>query len=303
MISVYCSECLDGVAAAAIIFRHANLSNLPVVFGGFLHPESLQDELEELAEDSGKLFFVLDVSVSPSHLPLLEKAVQKNQLVYWCAYDENSVVPPVKLFDKARDNLCTAELVQQRFLVNDSVAKSLALLARDVKFWQVQDERALKLSDLIAAQYDPVLLLNALSRGVFWSDQFEKVHAEYFAKKEEAFKVLLGSLHVKSYVNYRFGFARSLAVLSSADACQKILDGHAGVDVAVVLFKDGRFVMRRRDDCDLDLRLLAELFDGGGKSFAAGAHLSQQVTKESMQHVLFKLDQAFRNFFVPTKQV
>ncbi len=298
MISIYCSEKLDGVASAAIVMRHAVLSKLPVHFGGFLHPDSLDEELKDMAHQEHQLVFVLDASISPEHLSLIEKVSQKNKIVYWCTHDAESVVPPAKIFDKAVEGKCSAELVQQRFLPNDLIAKKLAELAHEVKFWQVRDENASKISDLIAAQYSPTELIDSLSRGAFWNEQFELFHKEYSMKKMEAFDELLKSLIVKSYVKYRFGFALSSSILTTADACQRVLDGHAGVDVAVVLYRDGRIGLRRRDECDVDVKKLAELFNGGGRPFAAGARLSTQITKDNLQDVLFHLDEAFKNFFV-----
>ncbi|VVB81126.1 Uncharacterised protein [uncultured archaeon] len=298
MISIYCSEKLDGVAAAAIVMRHAILSKLPVHFGGFLHLDALDDELEDIATDEHKLVFVLDVSISPSHLPLLDKINARNKIVYWNTHDSESVVPPARMFDRALDNQCSAELAQQRFLPNDLIAKTLAELAHEVKFWQLKDERASKLSDLISAQYNPIELIDSLARGIIWNDQFEAFHKEHLKKKLVAYDELMKSLMVKSYVTYRFGFAVSSSILAAADACQRILDGHAGVDVAVVLYRDGRIGFRRRDVCDVDVKKLAELFNGGGRPFAAGAKLNMQITKESLSDVIFHLDEAFKNFFL-----
>ncbi len=286
------------MASAAIVMRHAVLSKLPVHFGGFLHPDALEDELKDMSSQEHQLIFVLDVSVAPEHMSLLEKVSQKNKIVYWCTHDAESVVPSAKIFDRAVEGKCSAELAQQRFLPNDLIAKKLAELAHEVKFWQVRDENASKISDLIAAQYNPLELIDSLSRGAFWNEQFELFHKEYSMKKMEALDELLKSLIVKSYVKYRFGFALSSSLLTTADACQRILDGHAGVDVAVVLYRDGRLGFRRRDECEVDMKSLAELFGGGGRPFAAGAKLSTPVTKENLPDVLFHLDQAFRNFFV-----
>jgi len=303
VISIYCSEKLDGVAAAAIVMRHAILSKLPAHFGGFLHTDALDDELKDMAQDEHKLVFVLDVPILPEHLALLEKVNAMNKIVYWNTHDATSIVPPSKIFDKAENNKCSAELAQQRFLPQDQIAKKLAEFAHEVKFWQVQNETALKLADLIAAQYNPVELLDSMARGAFWNPQFETFHKEVLQKKNAALDELMKTLLIKSYVNYRFGFAIAASILNTADACQRILDGHAGVDVAVVLYRDGRIGFRRRDECAVDVKALAELFNGGGRPFAAGAKLGMTVSKDNLPEVLFHLDQAFKNFFVGIKTV
>lgn len=296
MISIWCSEKLDGVAAAAIVMRHAMLSKLPAHFGGFLHPDLLTDELEEMAEDEHKLFFVLDASLSPDQLSLVEKINVKNKIVYWNTPDGGSVVPPAKIFDKGE--WCAAELARRRFLPMDNIARELASLAREVKSWQLRDERASKLADLIAAEYNPVELITALAKGMVWNDHFEQAHRQYVGRKQSALEELMRSLVIKACVDVRFGFALASSVLNSADACQRVLDGHAGVDVAVVLYRDGRIVFRRRDGVDVDVKALAELFDGGGQPYAAGARLNRKVSHGSLQSVIFYVDQVLRNFFL-----
>jgi oligoribonuclease NrnB/cAMP/cGMP phosphodiesterase (DHH superfamily) len=298
MISIYCSETLDGVAAAAIVLRHANLMKLPAHFGGFLNPQDLSAGLDDLSSEENKLLFVVDVSVSPELLPLVEKVAQKNKIVYWNSPDVNCVVVPSKLFDGFKEGKCAAELVYERFLPRDTVARELAQMAHQIKFWQLSDERAMKLSNLIAAQYDAFELLQSLAKGVFWNDKFEKFHEDYEKKKSLAFDEMMKSLVIKSYINYRFGFVLVPVLLPSATAAQRVLDAHAGVDVSVVLFKDGRVAFRRRDAIDLNLVEVAQVFGGGGKEFASGAKLSMSVTKDSYGDVVFYIDQALKNYFV-----
>ena len=302
MITIYCSERLDGIASAAIIARHAKLTNLPVHFGGFLHQETLQEELEDISTQQHQLLFILDISISPEHIPEIEIIMQKNKIVYWNTHDPQSVVPPAKIFDKG-DKKCSAELSQQRFLQHDLIAKQLAQLAHDVEFWQLGDERATKLADLIMAQYSPIELIDALSRGILWSVQFETVHREYIQKKTAAIEELLKSLIVKPYLNYRFGYVIASSVLATAEACQKVLDGHAGIDVAIALYRNGKIAFRKRDACDIDVSLLAQLFGGGGHPYAAGAKLAATVSKENFEDTIFHLDNAFKSFFIKTPNV
>ena len=92
-------------------------------------------------------------------------------------------------------------------------------------------------------------------------------------------------------------------MLTTADACSKILDGHAGVDIAIALYKDGRIAFRRRDESNLDVRALAELFNGGGHPYAAGAKLPTTVTKETFIDILFELDQTFKKYFLSEQHV
>ena len=178
MISVYTSEKLDGLCAAAIIFRHATLAKLPAHFAGFLHPESLLIELQELAREKNKLIFLLDSSFTPDHLPLLDLLAKTNKIVYTNTTDLSSIKIPARLFDQ-HDKKSSAEQAQERFLPTDSVAKQLAHIAHEHKFWKINDDRTTKLADLLLSGYSTLELIETLSRGMFWNDRFETRSEEH----------------------------------------------------------------------------------------------------------------------------
>ncbi|MBI4146552.1 hypothetical protein HY489_04405 [Candidatus Woesearchaeota archaeon] len=296
MIRIYCSEKLDGVAAAAIIMRHAMLTKLPCHFAGFLHPETLTEELQEIAKEKAQLIFMLDASVQPEQLPIIDTIAKNNKIVYWNTTDNQSAIPPAKIFDKA-ERTSAAQLCQKRFLPQDKTAKTLAELAHQHKYWQIKDDTAIKLADLIQSGHNPLDIITTLSRGMLTTPEFETTHKTYQAKKQTALDELMKNITVKTYLNHRFGFTLAATHLNSAEACQKILDGHAGIDVAVVLYRDGRIVFRRRENTP-DVAAIAQIFGGGGQPYAAGAKLSAQITKENLPDTLFKIDQALKNYFV-----
>jgi nanoRNase/pAp phosphatase (c-di-AMP/oligoRNAs hydrolase) len=105
-------------------------------------------------------------------------------------------------------------------------------------------------------------------------------------------------LTIKDYLKYRLGFALSPALLSTADACQYILDKHTGVDVAVAIYKSGKIAFRRRDGIDIDLRKVAGQFNGGGQAFAAGGVVGMDVSAEHWEDVLTKLDRTLKDYFL-----
>src|SRR3989344_7012752 len=113
MISIYCSDRLDGIASAAIVLRHALLARLPAQFGGVLHPERLDEELEEMAKVQGKLIFLLDLPLNPAQIALLENVQMKNKLVYWTSSDGQSAVPQARLVDAAQSMECCAQAAQK----------------------------------------------------------------------------------------------------------------------------------------------------------------------------------------------
>lgn len=307
---VYCSRQLDGLAAAAILFRTERLRGNDVRFGGILTFENSEEQFSAMQNLSGDLIFILDFL--PDNLAALEPKLSaitvRNRIAYWNSHhphDEKDIEAlkrnvhtidlsgPLHYAQIPKEKVCAAEIACKRFLPNDSVAKELARLAHDIEFWERTDHGSVQLSDLIASGFEPKELIEALSKGVFWSERFEQLHKEYLLKKEHALKDIISHLAIKNIAGFNFGFTLAPSLLPTADAGQHILDSHSGVDVSAVLYRNGRISFRRRDACSLNLAELARLFGGGGHSYAAGARLAQHqsITRENFDSVLFALDQ------------
>jgi oligoribonuclease NrnB/cAMP/cGMP phosphodiesterase (DHH superfamily) len=310
---VYCSQQLDGLAAAAILFRAERLRGNDARLGGILNFENANEQLYSMQSLSGDLIFILDFL--PDNLAALEPKLSaitvRNRIAYLNSHhphDKNDVEVlarhvhtvdlsgPLHYAPVPKEKVCAAELACKRFLPNDSVAKELARLAHDIEFWERNDKNSLKLADLIASGFEPKELIEALSKGVFWSERFELLHKEYLQKKEHALKDIIAHLAVKNIAGYHFGFTLAPTLLQSADAGQHVLDNHSAVDVSVVLYRNGRISFRKRDICQLNLAEIAKLFGGGGHSYAAGARLAQfpSITRENFDSMLFALDQQLK---------
>ena len=201
MYVIYCSEQLDGIAAASIISRYARLRNSECRIGGFLTYMNIEEKFAEMAILKGALIFILDFS--PDQIQELEeklkKISQKNKIVYWNSHHPyyaelvemmKKYVHTVDFSGKLKNSskpemmMCSAELVGNKFMPMDSVATNLKKIAHDIEFWIRRDERSLKLADLISSGYDKKELLDSLSRGVIWSDRFERLRADYLEKSK-----------------------------------------------------------------------------------------------------------------------
>ncbi|MBN1645140.1 hypothetical protein JW851_03835 [Candidatus Woesearchaeota archaeon] len=304
MWTIYCSEQLDGVAAAAILFRYARLKKAKIRIGGFLNYSSIEERFQEISRLKGELIFILDFP--PEQISDIEekfKQISKNnKLVYWNChhpYDAKTVSTMMKYIhsldfsgtlknsNKKESKLCSADLTCNKFLPCDSVAVKLKTLAHDIEFWVRQNQTAIKLADLIQSGFDKKELIDILSRGVFWSERFQKAREDYLKKKTKSLNDLMKNLIIKKYVDLRFGFALSSSILSSADAGQKMLDSHSAIDVSVILFRNGKISFRRKDNIDIDLSKIAQLFDGGGHPYAAGGQNTKKYFFRKPQKNLF----------------
>ncbi len=296
MISISCAATLDGIASAAILFRYATLKKKSFQFTGCYRLSELTNHLTKLASRQKQILFFLDVPFAEEHVNLLQKISKNNKILYWSG-PETSIKPPATYIDTA-PKTSSAELVTKRFLPKDTISEKIAQQARDVKFWKLKETHAAKLSDLITFGFPPFEIIKSLARGIFWNDRFEAYHKEYHQKKLEALNNMKKTLTIKNCLNTNIAFARVSSIVTTADAGQHVLDTHAGVDVAVVLYKDGTISFRRRNSSDIDVKALAELFGGGGHPYAAGARLGKNITAENYSETVHKLDQAFKKALI-----
>lgn len=333
MWAVYCSEQLDGIAAAAILFRYARLKKAKIRLAGFLNYQNIEEKFREMSNLKEDLIFILDFP--PEQIQNLEekfKQISKNNKVaYWNChhpYDASTISIMMKYihsldfsgtlknstkrtenqrfsgaqkssaFLAKESKLCSADLTCNKFLPNDSVAIKLKIMAHDIEFWIRKNPTAIKLADLIQSGFSKKELVDILSKGVFWSERFEKIKEEYLQKKTRALNDLMKNLVIKKYVDLRFGFALSSSILSTADAGQKMLDNHTAIDVSIILFRNGKISFRRKDNIDIDLSKIGELFDGGGHPYASGGRIQKNISSENLDKIIFLIDRKLKDFFL-----
>jgi oligoribonuclease NrnB/cAMP/cGMP phosphodiesterase (DHH superfamily) len=296
--ALYCSDQIDGICSAAIVARALRLAGKEWHLGASVRRS---DRVAAVARPA--VFYILDIP--PSQLQLIKALVGGNKVAYWCSdevctpelHSEVSAIVMSGDLLMQQTTECSAEMCMRRFLPHDATAQQLAAMAHDIKQWKRADERAQKLADVIAAGFNTRQLIDMLSKGVLWSEMLEKVRADFMEKKSKALAELTKYLVIKEYVGKKFGFTLAQNFLPSAEAGDLVL-GQA-VDVAVVLYRDGRIIFRRRDGVDVNLLPVARLFNGGGRLYAAGGQLDvQSVSSDNFEHVLFAVDRTLKDFFL-----
>lgn len=292
--AIYAFENLDGACAAAILVRWMRIKQFYYKID-FLSYGNVEQEFSQLVEQKQQLIFILDFP--PEQVDRLEKklaAVAQNnsKIIYWnthlkCSQEVHDLLTKNVKFLDFNTTKCAAIMCWQRFMLHDKIAQELSTIAFDHEFWVKKDERSAKLADILVSDYNKKELVEELSRGIFWSEKFEKLRGEYLIKKEKAFAELINNLRTHYYGKYNFGFGFASSLLSTADAGSKILE-NKGIDVSVVIYRDGKISFRRNEQVEINLVEIAKLFNGGGHEFAAGGRIND-VTLPIASHDKFKI--------------
>jgi hypothetical protein len=282
---------LDGLASAAILMRHARLRQKDIR----LH--ILQNGLEPVRQS---VLFLLDIV--PESEESVRELAKNNKIAYWCYHQKTKFDDVVKEVSAMSDVLdrpsqCSAELVQERFMPQDSVSVSLSKIARDAELFKNVDDRSQLLSDVIASGMDPKQLVSLFSQGVFWTKELERTRQDYIRKREEALQEMEKHKLDKNYVDQNVAFYVCRNLLQSADAGEHALE-HSGAEFVVRLYRNGSVIFRRSKHNRTSMAKLAEVLSGGGNAFAAGAQLNKPVTNENKHELISFVDNSVKNFFL-----
>lgn len=292
MIAIYCSRTLDGILSSAIVLRYAMLKRLCAKFESAIVQSDMAIELDNIAKQKGKLIFFLDLPVEEEHLDALDRIGEHNKIAYWSG-PQNSIKPKASLCE-SENRMSAAELAARRFLPKDKIAKRLAILAHDYKFWQLKESESSKLADIIAYGYPPSTLAEQLSKGIVLNDSAKRFYELHNARKKEILSNIKKTLSIKPILSYRIGYAISTEPIASAQACENILSTHSGMDAICLIESSGKFTLRCREDCTLDMSSLAKIFGGGGQRLAAGGHIRERANLKNYSIIIQKVNRAFR---------
>jgi len=307
---VLCGDRLDGVAGAAIIVRAARMRDTPCKVGGVFRVDEMSVLSTVLAGEQNAMLFL--VGVSPDGIPglgtLLPQVALRNVVAYWACHGTvaEDALDLVRKHARVMDIVggsqsCVAELVQKRLLPNDPVARMIAAITADMEFGVRKDERGGKLQELLASGIDPKQMIEVLSKGAFWTDEWETARERYVARRSAWHEELMNHLTIKQCGSQRFGFGLAPQGLPADDATGHILEKHDGVDVAVAVCKDARVVFRLREGVGLDAQGIASAFGGRGCKVDGFGVVDgyKSVTWENWDDVLFAMERKLKGLLEP----
>jgi oligoribonuclease NrnB/cAMP/cGMP phosphodiesterase (DHH superfamily) len=307
--TIYCSNKLDGLAAAAIVQRAFMLKRKSIKIGGFLDYAD-KKQFDMLAEHRNELLFILDYSIEDITEHQLQAITKHNTIAYWNSHHPYSkeqhdmIIPFVRklhLSGQMKDSIkytqkkCGADLAKEQFLPQDHVAKELAHVAHDEEFWLRQNKKAAWLTDVILSGHNKKDMIATLSKGIIWSKDYEHKRNNYLEKKQHALNNLLKRLVIKKYLNVHFGIVLCPPIVGTSEAAQHMLDKHQGFDATIVLFRNGKISFRKREHVIFDLSILGKLFNGGGHDYASSGHLRKHITYENFETTIFEIDRKIKN--------
>ena len=304
----YASASLDGIASAAILMRWARLSNRQLRIAKLAPLNKISQAFDDMALQNGSIFFLLDIPPVVEGLqPRLGEITSRNRIAYWsCHFGYRAALRElaeqhVLELDWSRPptGICSAQLAAKRFLPKDHIALQLAEIAADVKLFQRKDPRAEKLSAVLSAGYSPRELADLLSRGIFWSDRMQTTQDDLKRKRETALRDLLKRVIKKDVLSHSVAYSLAEDALPGAEAGHALLI-KTQAEIAIVLYRDGRVFLRRKEGSGLDMARLAKAFDGYGHPWAAAGSITlpTRFTAEKFAEQLWQVERKLKEALI-----
>lgn len=299
------SRDLDGIASAAILARYLEGQGKEVSVD-FIDYATQEDDLERMGLLGDTDIYIADFAFDDAeqYAAFDEIEAKGNRVAYWNDHHphKDGVDEAITRYADIADlhgprPYCGAEIAQQRYLPNDTVARELAELAHDNDSWERKVENANKLADVIASGYDKDKLVGYLKNGETWNPELEQAWKEYDTERNEAYGRLDEKAEVTQYGLTTCVISLADDMLATSDAGDHLLNKY-DTEISVTLYRDGRMAFRRAEGGEVDLNEVARMFGGGGHPYASGAHFDEGIPDDTaFAYARDKVDTKLSEYF------
>ncbi len=282
------SRALDGVASAAILARYLEGQGREVKVD-FIDYVTQYEDLDRMRTLGDTDIYIADFAFDDAEQYAVFDEIEANgnRVAYWNDHHphKDGVNEAITRYAEIADLRgprphCGAEIAQQRYLPNDTVARELAELAHDNDFWERNIENANKLADVIASGYDKNKLVSYLKHGETWNPELEQAWKAYDTKRNDAYDRLSEKAEVTEYGMTSCVISLADEMLATSDAGDYLLNKY-DTEMSITLYRDGRMAFRRAEGGTVDLTEVARMFGGGGHPYAAGAHFDEEIQDDT----------------------
>ncbi|TXT61486.1 MAG: hypothetical protein BAJALOKI3v1_780004 [Promethearchaeota archaeon] len=277
---------LDGIGSQAIIKRYFNIKeniNKEDIHLFYAHYTNFKQKIKEILDISNKpdIFIITDIGFNESFIELFslfEESMNSGCKIYWFDHHivENSIVKRLRglleiyLND---DQKCSAEIVKDYYLPDDTIAQRIAKFAHDTDFGDNNYTIASQIQSIISynrgQKYNKnkKRIVNLLSEGKFenewFTDQTNKLRrweqTQYKRAESNKRSIVIENIGEVLVSHAKIGAGRIAKVLKKQNPDKK---AYIGIDTRyneLVVYSDA-----------INCRDLARTFNGGGHRDRAG---------------------------------
>jgi uncharacterized protein len=229
----------------------------------------LNDDLIDLFEEiftflKSNLWTIIWIDHHPWSNKAIESAIEKGSVQL--------------LLDKS-ENVCSSEIMYEKFLKGNAIAEELSKIAHATDFF-TRNQEIPPLPELIVFYktftdfYSRIAkLTNKISKGTLWDTEMQKDYNQYIKLREQAKIETFNKIKLFETDNHlKVSLVPTSPYLQISLFSEEVFK-KTNSDIAFFINKEGKVSIRRNNNVIHCNSIAKQLLDGGGHRFAAGGRL------------------------------
>jgi len=194
----------------------------------------------------------------------------------WSQQAIDAVKPFVEIVLDASGNKCAADLMHETLLPGNALAAKLAGMAHTMDFF-TKDQYLTPISEIIRYYqtfpdfYDRLSgLARKSAKGVLWDVGMQGDYNDYVRLRDEAKAQVFATIQIRPVGRFKVAYVQSSPYLQSSLFSEEVF-AKTNADLAMFYSAKGKVSIRRSNDAISCRDVAANLPEGGGHAYAAGA--------------------------------
>jgi oligoribonuclease NrnB/cAMP/cGMP phosphodiesterase (DHH superfamily) len=253
----------------------------------------------------GGIFIISDIGLNDNLIDLCKNIfsnAKKNgwQTIWvdhhlWSQKAIDTLKPYVELVINSSDQKCAADLMYETFLPGNNTAAKLSSIAHTVDFF-TKDQYLTPISELIRYYHNFSNFYDRLSNlaqksatGILWDVEMQDQYNKYVRLRDDAKQQVLSTMRIKQLKDLKVAFVQSSPFIQTSLFSEEVFQ-KTQADLAMFYSSEGKVSIRRNNEKIACSDISANLYEGGGHKFAAGAILRSNPT--AVEAVIHELEVA-----------
>jgi oligoribonuclease NrnB/cAMP/cGMP phosphodiesterase (DHH superfamily) len=194
----------------------------------------------------------------------------------WSQQAIEAVKPLVEVVLDASGKKCAADLMYETLLPGNTLAAKLASMAHTMDFF-TRDQYLTPISELIRYYqtfpdfyYRLSNLAEKSVRGILWDIDMQSDYNNYVHLRDEAKAQVFASLQIRQAGRFKVAYVQSSPYLQSSLFSEEVFT-NTNADLVMFYSTKGKVSIRRNNELVSCRNIAANLREGGGHDYAAGA--------------------------------
>jgi oligoribonuclease NrnB/cAMP/cGMP phosphodiesterase (DHH superfamily) len=282
---------IDGVYSASVALMKFPRANLSFYNYGLDNFKKMFDFIKnESKKSTTGLVIISDLGVNDEKVSSLcvdsiQHLKKRKWSVIWVDHHPwqkksmMSIRKLCKLFHNSSGKKCATEIMYEKLVYKNKIAKQLKLMAHSSDFMTNIKSHDSRVSELIHFYRNSVnsrqkleFLVHKASKGILWDSDMQKDYLKFLKVADFQKRESLKTLTIKKILSFDVAFVFTYPYVQASLFSHELFS-NLKVDLVMLINRLGKVSIRRNSDRLSCSKIAAYLVEGGGHEFASGGML------------------------------